>query len=86
MHEDLTLEGDYAEPFDALLDPKVFELAGTEEGNTKESEGQITANRSLLDLFRAKNTKTRTNFFSAGLSMSILVRSTGLEPARDCSH
>ncbi len=67
----------------AVLDPEVFELAGTEEGNTKESEGQMTATRSLLDLFRAKNTKTRTNFFSAGFSMSILVHSTGLEPARE---
>ncbi len=86
VHEDLTLEGDYAEPFGTLLDPKVFELTGDSEGNTKESEGQSTPNRSLLDLFRAKNTKTRTNFFSAGLSMSILVRKTGLEPARDCSH
>ncbi len=48
--------------------------------------GQMTATRSLLDLFRAKNTKTRTNFFSAGLSMSIMVRITGLEPAQSCNH
>ncbi|WP_291528543.1 hypothetical protein, partial [Bacteroides sp. UBA939] len=72
VYDDLNLEGDYAEPFDALLDPAVFMLKGEHARMTKEGDGQADAHRSLFDIISAINTKTSTNFYRAGLSKDIL--------------
>ena len=70
----MTLEVDYAEPFDMLLDSKVFVLKGEFEKNIhKIPDGQFesTALSSLPGFLNTLKTQTRTkiiDFFSAGLS------------------
>ncbi|MDR0490316.1 MAG: hypothetical protein LBH28_03590 [Oscillospiraceae bacterium] len=87
-HDDLTLEVDYARPFDALLDPKILAVKHEFEKHIQnEHDGQCerTAHRVFLDFLNSVKTQTSSkiaNFFTAGLSMDFMVREAGLEPAR----
>ena len=86
IHDDLTLDVDYAEPFDTILDPQIFVAKSEFEKNIhKIPEGQFQApvRPSFMDFIYTIKTQTRTkilNFFSAGLSMDFLVRETHSNP------
>ena len=85
VYEDLKLDAEYAEPFDALLDSRVFMLKHeSEKYSDTENAGQekSPAQFSLSDLICAHKPQTSTFFNGAGLSKDILVRSMGLEPIR----
>ncbi len=85
VYEDLKLEAEYAEPFDALLDNRVFMLKHESEKYSdivNAGQGEQPAQFSLSDLISAHKTQTSTFFHGAGLSKDILVRETGLEPAQ----
>ena len=88
VQDDLTLEVDYAEPFDTILDPNVVIVKKEFEKNKQsivDGQFESAAHLTLLDFIGSLKTKTSTkiiNFFSAGLSKDLLVRLTGLEPAR----
>jgi len=78
VYDDLTLGVEYAEPFETLLDPRVFELKNEFHKNIqnmKEEQPEPAAPLSLLD-FLSSSTPTNLkniNFFSAGWSMDLLV-------------
>jgi hypothetical protein len=85
VYEDLTIEVDYAEPFDKLLNPAVFELKREFEKIIRgKNDGQpnAAARRSLLGMIAT----WASFFYGAGSSMGFLVHSTGLEPAREFTH
>ena len=84
VYEDLNIEADYAEPFDAILGTNIFVLKNEFEKNIRNSNGQpnSTAHTAFWDFINDENTKTSSNFFTTGLSMDFLVRVTGIEPAR----
>ncbi len=77
VYEDLKLDAEYAEPFDALLDSRVFMLKHeSEKYSDTENAGQekSPAQFSLSDLISAHKPQTSTFFNGAGLSKDILVR------------
>lgn len=77
VHDDLTLDVDYAEPFDTLLDPNIFMIKCEFEKNIRskrDGQPKTTAHHSLLDFVGDKNTKTSSNFFTTGLSMDFLAQ------------
>jgi hypothetical protein len=81
VYENLAIEIDYAEPFDKLLNPAVFELKREFEKISRgKSNGQPkpAAHCSLLGML---NTWT-SFFYSAGSSMGFLVRETVLQPQK----
>ena len=88
VHEDLTLDVEYTEPFETLLSPSVFALKSEFEKyfqSTKEEQPDSTAPLSLMQLLSIIKTQTCkkiNNFFGASLSTDYLVREAGLEPAR----
>ena len=85
VHEDLTLEMEYAEPFDTLLNPKIFILKSQfEKFLQKECDGrpERTSRRTLADFLASLKTQTSSIFHTAGLSINFLVPVAGLEPAR----
>ena len=87
VYEDLTIEVDYADPFGTLLDPAVFELKREFDKNIHgKGAGQpkSVALLSFLDIVPTKTAKIIRNFFSVGLSKSILVPAKGLEPPPNC--
>jgi hypothetical protein len=73
VHDDLSLDAEYTEPFDMLLNPCVFML----KNEFRKSNGQSapTTQFTLLDFIGSLKTKvqTATNFFSDGLSMDVIV-------------
>ena len=86
VHDDLTLEGDYAEPFDTMLDPNIIFVKSEFERNAiNQCDGQpeMAVHRTLIEFINSLKTKTSTticDFFSAGLSKDCLVHPRGLEP------
>jgi DNA invertase Pin-like site-specific DNA recombinase len=80
VYEDLALDVEYAEPFDAILVPEMFLLKGEFENRIQsERNGQpeSAAHLSSRNFLSAANTKTDrkiADFFTAGLSMDILVQ------------
>ena len=86
VHDDLTLDTEYLEPFDTLLNPNICVLKSEFEKQIHGGicEGQFCATKqlTLADFLKSIKTQTRTkirNFFSAGLSTDQMVRETGLE-------
>ena len=75
----LSVNADYTEPFDMILDSGMFTLKNNFERNQGQSEP--TALVTILD-FLPENVRTTTNFFSDGSSKDVLVRLRGLEPPR----
>lgn len=88
VHDDLTIEAEYAEPFDIILDSRVCMLKSEfEKHNTEETAGQRNAavQYTLLEYINTIKSKTSrkiSDFFAAGLSKDSMVRETGVEPAR----
>ena len=78
VYEDLSIDADYAEPFDTLLDPAVLELKHEfEKKNQGERDGrsESAAHLSLMEFLSTLKVQTRTkiaDFFGAGLSMDYL--------------
>lgn len=75
VHDDLTLDAEYAEPFDIILNPNVFLLKNTFEKSNEQSlpTAQVTL-WNVLGALKTKKAQTITNFFSDGLSKDIVVR------------
>ena len=92
VHDDLTLEADYAEPFDTILNPEIFVIKGEFEKNVQKVIGEqpeSTARATSMDFLHTVKEQTNsklTNFFTAGLSKDFLVPEAGLEPARSFPH
>ena len=90
VYEDLTIEVDYTESFETILNPAVFELKREFEENilnSKDGQSVLDAHFTLTDFLNSLKTETSlkvVNFFSAGLSKDFQLRLTGLEPARHC--
>ena len=75
VHEDLTLEMEYAEPFDTLLNSKIFILKSQfERFLQKECDGrpERTSRRTLADFLASLKTQTSSIFHTAGLSIDFL--------------
>ena len=87
VYENLTVDVDYAEPFDMILDPAIFELKRSFENSHSKREGQPESvdPLSLPYLFTVQTQITKI-FFSDGSSKDFLVREAGLEPARPIGH
>jgi DNA-directed RNA polymerase specialized sigma24 family protein len=83
VHEDLTLDVDYDEPFDMILDPKVILVKSEFERNIQnanDGQPESIARHSLIDFIytlNAQTSETIRKFFSAGLSKDILLQLTG---------
>ena len=86
VYEDLTFDVEYAEPFETLLNPAMFELKHEFEKdmeNIIDEQSEPTAHHSFSDVFCDLKTKTSlkiSNFFSAGFCFDLLVREMGFEP------
>ena len=86
VHEDLTLDAEYAEPFDAVLNSNVFMLKNEFEKHTRNKcneQPKRSAHCTLLDFIKSLHTKTSSkinNFFTTGLSTDFLVEIRGFEP------
>gem|GEM_PF-1734966 len=91
VYEDLTLDVEYAEPFNKLLDPMVLELKGEYEKSIedkKDGQPEAAAHLSFLDFLSSLTQTGRKilDFFGASWSKDVLVRVTGLEPAHPNGH
>ena len=89
VYEELAVEADYVEPFDALLSPAMFELKREFEKSIREKRAgqpESAALLSFLETIPTKTAKTIRNFFSVGLSKSSLVRERRLELPRHLTH
>ena len=85
VREDLTLEVEYAKPFNIILDPRVFMLKSQFEKMFNDNDGQCihTARQTAFDVLNLLKLKPAVKIFlTAGLSNDCLVREAGLEPAR----
>ena len=88
VHEDKPIEAEYVEPLATLLDPSIFVLKNEFNNKVqKDKDGQpkTAAHFTFTDILTGSKTKTNLKnniFFSAGLSKSITLQLTGLEPAR----
>lgn len=85
VREDLSLDAEYAEPFDVILDSHVFLLKSKFEKsiyNKNDGQPESTAHQTLSDFIVTMDTKptVKHEFFTVGLSMDCLVWITGLEP------
>ena len=88
VHENLSIEVGYTEPFSALLDPNIFILKREYEKSVqaqKDGQPKSAAHLSLMNLISTTQAQVK-KFFTAGLSKVFLVHLTGLEPARPLSH
>ena len=92
VHDDLTLEVEYAEPFATFLDSRVFMLKSEFEKHIYANcngQHKSAAHPSLFDFVNSLKTKTSSkirNFFTAGLSKDSVVPVAGVEPARPCGQ
>ena len=92
VHDDLTLDAQYNEPFDTLLGSEVLTMKSQFDRFLQdECDGnpQMISHRTLTDFLNYIITKTSSkihNFFTAGLSFDFMVPVAGLEPARCCQR
>ena len=90
VHEDLTLQVEYNEPFNIILDSKVFILKSHFEKmlpNSNDGQRNCAGHHTIVDILNSIKLKPSVkNFFSDGLSKDLMVRITGLEPAQPCDY
>ncbi|MCL2853840.1 MAG: recombinase family protein, partial [Defluviitaleaceae bacterium] len=73
VYDNLTVDADYADPYDLILDPAVFELKGSFERNIQNKEDGRPIPEAHLSLENILDSaQTTNNFFTAGSSKSIL--------------
>ena len=91
VHEDLTLDVEYCEPFNTLLDPNVFVLKSEFEKNARNNDAEQPRLIAPHELFLdddSENTQTIgekiSHFFANSLNKGFLVETNGLEPSTSC--
>ncbi len=88
VHEDGSVDAEYAEPYSSILNPDVSTLKKVFEVKAKEKhhEQPVEAAHGAFWKSLAQTCEKTANFFRAGLSKEGLVPEAGLEPAQDCSR
>ena len=82
----ITLESDYNEPFDILLDPHILALKSEYEKKKSNEQPEAAAHLAMPNSLDSIKTKTTSIFFTGGLSKNHLMRLRGLEPPCPYEH